>query len=152
MDPKMNQALTDNEIRTKIKNKFGDNLAPNFKYENDRQELDIICGKCDEHFTTTWNSYSRRKTPVCKCGDKSIEKKIRVKASYEVFKDLVETKGYKAIYKDEYNDNFTNKTKVETICPKGHSYITCINQFKDMGEREGSRCITCYKDRKNNFK
>lgn len=45
--------------------------------------------------------------------------------------------------------NYTNNTKIEIICPEGHSYKLSVNQIKNLG-REVDKCPQCM-DRKTSY-
>jgi hypothetical protein len=94
-------------------------------YINNHTKLDYICSNGHKH-SIKWNDWQQGiRCLICAGKTRLTIKQIR-----------------KTFEKDGYillSENYVNaKTKLEYICPKGHSHSTCWNKWHN-----GNRCPTC---------
>ena len=103
------------------------------EYINNKTKLDIICDKGHE-WHPTFDNFINKDRRCRKCAD--IQNSINQKLSWEEILNRVEPYGYKMIStEDEY---INQDSKLKAICPNGHEYEFCINNFQ-----QGKRCSKC---------
>ncbi len=107
------------------------------EFKNVDQKLDVVC-KQGHHYKTAITNLLRQgklKSSGCRqCGLESSSRKQRL--DFSIVKELFESNGYQLLSTSSYKNS---KSKLDYICPKGHSgSISYINFYR------GNRCQTCY--------
>jgi hypothetical protein len=117
---------TDQEIEITVSDK-------GFKLLNinrDKNRINITVSCVDEHTRTSHLDGFLKWVgcPVCTG---------RYKKPYEEAKTTIEKEGYVVLTTESHYKNA--RTKLDTICPQGHSYPTTLSNFN-----HGNRCSQCY--------
>lgn len=99
-------------------------------------KLDLVCGVCETHFKSSYNSLYLKKSgcPVCN-GAVKIPKRVFIKRLEENLK----SKGLLFINHDFSDEIATGATKVEYFCPK--CYVKHRTSWASL--RSGRACPTC---------
>lgn len=103
------------------------------EYINNKTKLDIICDKGHE-WHPTFDNFINKNRRCRKCAD--IQNGINQRLSWDEVLNRVELYGYIMIStEDDYKHQ---ESQLQAICPNGHIYKFCINNFQ-----QGKRCSQC---------
>ncbi len=120
----MPKLITYEFVKNKVESETGYILLSD-KYESAKSKLVIRCLKGHE-YEATWNRWrAGNRCPYC-AGN--------IKYTYDFIKGEFEKEGYKLI-SDIYHKA---SEKLLVVCPNGHQYETCWNNFQ-----QGNRCPVC---------
>ena len=115
-----------NHVKQHIE-EFGYNLVSK-EYINNHTKLKMICSK-DHFFEMSYNNFQTGyRCPKCSFENKAL--------SYDQVKEYIEGFGYQLVSNGYKN----SKTKLEMVCPKGHSF-----KMHYSGFHRGKRCPECAK-------